>query len=598
MSVFCRFVLIVFLPILFQYSNAYSQGVQDTSIFEKNGRKFYIHVVVAGNTLYSISRQYNVSIQEIEEFNPESKAGLSIGDSLYILAIGKDKQLIEKNMEVDGNYIIHEVQKRQTLYAISKIYGINISDIMVENPELKDGVKEGQFIKIPVTKLKEEKEETYVDESEFIQHKIVPKETLYSLSRLYGVTSDNIIRANNGLTGGLKDGEIVLIPKIPAGTTIADSSRKKEAYNVAFILPFYLDMNDTLMAHLKVGEDESVFGKSIVALQFYEGCRIALDSLKKIGLKFNVRFFDTAKDSNEVDKLIVDGSLNDMDLIIGPFYLTEFQKIAAFAMQKGIHIVCPVSQNNKILLGNEKVSKVATSRNVMFKNLGKYAAILFRQQNIIMIGQQFRANPLSLAFKNEFLSTLMRQSDTANSKNLKEVKWDSGPINVIKAKLKDSVVNLIVVPSNDQAYVTELLMNLNQLRDKYFIRVIGLDNWMRYTNVDFEYFENLGVMLPADGFIDYDKPEVKRFIISYTSRFRVFPEKYAFQGFDITSFYLKLLHKEEGNIEPALIESNERMLYFKFHYFKTGVESGYENSSTVLLEYRNFKLSEVPLAEY
>lgn len=593
-----RNILLFCLAVFFLCPGLKAQEIRDTSIVEKNGRKFYIHLVVAGNTLYSISKQYNVSVQEIEEFNPKSKAGLSIGDSLYILAVGKDKQLIEKNMEVDGNYIIHEVQKKQTLYAISKIYGINISDIMVENPELKDGVKEGQFIKIPVTKLKKEDDESSVDESKYIRHKIMPKETLYSLSKLYGVPSDSIVRANNGLTGGLKDGEIILIPRIHSGTPMEDSSRKKEVYNVAFILPFFLDMNDTIMAHLKVGEDENVYGKSIVALQFYEGCRIALDSLERKGLKFKVHFFDTAKDSNEVDKLIVDGSLNDMDLIIGPFYLTEFQKISAFAMQNEIHIVCPVSQNNKILLGNERVSKVATSRNIMFKNLGKYAAILFREQNVIMIGQQFRANPLSLAFKNEFLSTLIRQSDTVNIKNLKEVKWDSGPINVIKAKLKDSVVNLIVVPSNDQAYVTELLMNLNQLRSKYLIRVIGVDNWMRYTNVDFEYFENLGVMVPADGFIDYEKPEVKRFINSYHDRFNLFPEKYAFQGFDITYYYLSLLHKEEGNIEDALTKSNERMLYFKFHYFKTGVESGYENSSTVLLEYRNFKLSEIPISGY
>lgn len=569
---------------------------EDTSLVEKNGRLFHRYVVKPGNTLYSISKLYHVSVQEIQEFNPESTNGLSIGDTLYIISAKNDKQSIEKKLESDGNFIVHEVQKKQTLYAISKIYGISVSDIMAANPELKNGLNEGQFIKIPIVKLKEAEKEVISAKGEnYISHEVKSKETLYSLSKLYGVPIDSIKHANNGLPAGLVEGQMLAIPKKDGRMEEADSTAKKDIYNVAVILPLFLDMNDSLMAKMKIDEKEKVFSKSIIAIQFYQGCLMAVDSLEKQGMRFNVRYYDSANDSNAVDKMISEGKFNNSDLIIGPFYLSQFRRVVEFARERKIHIVCPVPQNNRILLGNPYVSKVATSRNVIYKNLGRYIAYLYKTQNIIIVGQQFRADPFSLAFKTEFLATLQKSGDTSNINNLKEVKWDKGSIEPIKALLRDSVYNVLLVPSTDQVYVTELIANLNNLHKTYMIKVIGVDQWLKYSNIDFEYFNNLGVMIPVDGYTGFDRPEVKTFVQNYHLKYKQFPEKFAFQGFDIAYFYLQQLNKLGTRFESGLVDAKDRHLYFKFKYFKTGIESGYENSSTVLLKYENFELIEVPV---
>ena len=74
-------------------------------------------------------------------------------------------------------------------------------------------------------------------------------------------------------------------------------------------------------------------------------------------------------------------------------------------------------------------------------------------------------------------------------------------------------------------------------------KVIGLDQWLRYTNIDFEYYENLGLMIPTDGYIDYSKLETQKLVQKYHKRYEVFPEKFAIQGFDVTYFYLKTMNK-------------------------------------------------------
>lgn len=593
-------ITILFLLFLCGFLSVLTAQEKDTSIYEISGRHYYRYIVKSGNTLYSISRLYEISVPEIEEHNPQAKSGLSVGDTLYIPAAEKDKITMEKKMEVDGNFIIHEVQKKQTLYAISKIYGINIADIIAANPELKVGLTEGQFIKIPVSKLKEEEvkpEKQAVVEDKVITHEVKAKETLYSLSKTYSVSAEAIKNSNNGLPGGLKIGQVIVIPNSDDSYIPGDSTIKKDVYQVVYILPFFLDMNDTLMAHLKIDEKEKLFPKSIISVQFYQGCLMALDSLKKQGLRYHIKFYDSARDSNVVEKLMSDGELKDVDLIIGPFYLTEFLRVSEYARDHNIHIVCPVPQNNKILLGNPYVSKVATSRNILFKNLGRYAAYLFKTENIILVGQNFRASPLGLAFKTEFLNTLEKGGDTVSVKNLHEVKWDKGSTESIISLLKENVFNVIVVPSDDQVYVSELLGRLNTIHKKYMFKVIGIDLWLRYNNIDYEYFENLGVMMPVDGNIDYSRPEVKAFTKKFHTKNGIFPEKFSFQGFDITYYYLKQLHEHGNRIDEGLQESNQRLLYYKFNYFKTGIESGFENNSTILLKHENFKLEEVPVPE-
>ncbi|HAW53171.1 MAG TPA: hypothetical protein DCX54_12730, partial [Flavobacteriales bacterium] len=551
----------------------------DSSIVEKNGRKYYTYVVEQGNTLYSISKKYKISVKEIELHNPGVKEGLSIGDTLYILAVAKDKGVKKMKMEVNGNVIVHEVQKGQTLYAIAHIYDLTIVDLIEANPGVKDGVKEGQLIKIPVAKLKKQEAAPVVQEERSVRlHLVKSKETLYSLSQLYKVSAEEIKSANNGLVDGLKVGQEIVIPDPTNDLPIhKDSTEMKEVYKIAVILPFFLDLNDTLHASLKINDKEQVLSKSVVAIQFYQGCLMALDSLKKMGMRFDVKVYDSGKDSNVVDGLIEKGELSGVDLILGPFYQSQFTRVAEYARKKKIHIVSPVPLSNKVLLGNSYTSKVATSDNILFRNLGEYVSKFYHTENVLVITKYFRANTLANSFKKAYNQNLFVKGDSIGN-GLKEIKWDNGSIDGIKAQLSDSVFNIILIPSNDQVYVTELLSKLNLLKDKYMFKIIGVENWMKYTNVDLEYYENLHVSIPTDAFIDYESQAVKKFIVSFNNQYKSFPENFSFLGFDVSFYFLKLLNEGGNRFEPLMEGRKEKYFSRNFDFFKTGIESGYENS--------------------
>lgn len=116
--------------------------------------------------------------------------------------ISKDK------VRVDGKtYYVHIVQTGETLYSISKAYGVNQSDIAISNPDIYAGLKVGQALKIPVS-IKE----TQSDE-DYIYHIVKRKETLFGISRMYNVSMEDIIRLNPEVKEGLKLSQTLRIPK-------------------------------------------------------------------------------------------------------------------------------------------------------------------------------------------------------------------------------------------------------------------------------------------------------------------------------------------------------------------------------------------------
>lgn len=567
----------------------------DTVMIELEGRKFYQYVVEPGNTLYSISKKYGLSVQEIQEHNPKSVDGLSIGDTLLILAVEEDKQTMERRMEVDGNVLVHEVQKGQTLYAISKIYGIGTGDILTINPDIKKGLKEGQLIRIPIPKLKEkDSSDVEGNQDNLLRHRVKTKETLYSLSKYYGVTIESIVEANDSLPEGLKVGQEIVIP-MEAASIIGsyDSTEFKDMYHVALVLPLFLDLNDSLSSDLKINEKESVLPKSAIGLQFYQGFKLALDSLDPLHKKFKLHVFDGAKDSTNIEKILKSGELDSMDLIIGPLYYSQFLEVTKMARENKIHLVCPVPQNNKVLLGNPYVSKVATSQNIQYCYLAEYLSEMYESENIIVVTKNFRANILSHSFKEKLKEISIQKCDSSGMFGIKEVRWDNGSVEGIKNELIKDTFNIILLPSDDQAYVTEFLSNLHSIRKDFLFLVIGVDRWLRYTNIDFQYFENLDVMVPVDGFINYSNSATKTFIRNYNRKFKGFPEKYSFIGGDVAFYYLGMLENFGTRFEPKLLEERKRLFYFKFNFFKTGIESGYENQSVFFLKQDDFEIKQI-----
>lgn len=602
-----RFIIGITFVLFSIFLNAQT-NTDSLEVHKIDGKEYYIHQVAAGNTLYAISKLYNVSIETLKEENPRLSEALTIGDRLLIPLKEDKKKAEEINLELDGNFLLHEVQKKNTLYSIAKEYHVEINDIVSVNPGIEEsGLQKGMKIKIPVEKIKGDSNPAeYIKPAAvnpFVTHTVEAKQTLYALSKLYKVSVDSIIQVNNGLPEGLKEGQLINIPIIKTYQDSTqqeltfDSTAVKDAYQVSLLLPLYLeDFDNDTDTSLKNKDAyfQEFFTKAQYGIGFYQGFKLAVDTMLSQGLNLELRIYDTANDSLKVAEILKDSSLKNSDLIVGPLYLNPFLKAADFAKENHINIVSPVKLSNKILLGNPYVSKVATSEPVRLKKLAQYMADSLKYDNLFMVyPDHFEEKRRIELLQKYFTQSIESQNDTVLVSFPKEVIWDPANFYAVKSRLIANRQNTIIVPSDREAFVAQLLTMLSPLHEDFNIKVVGVEEWQRFDNIEVEYLHHLNVHLIVSEFINYSDSKVKDFESKYKSKYNALPESFAFLGYDVGTYYLGLLREYGANFEIMFLGLQEQLLSRKFEFYKTGIESGYENHSVYLVKYQDYHL--IPL---
>lgn len=175
--------------------------------------KYTKHTIKKGESLYSISKKYNVTVAAIKNLNPNSNAVLGLHSVLLIPSKSVD-------IEEKTTLINHTIIAKETLYGIAKNYKTTISEIKKNNPNFDfENLKVGSEIKIPTKKLKSEVVvskaiEKAIDSNlnqQEVTHEVLPKETKYGISKKYGITSATLEKLNPGMTKELKVGSRLLI---------------------------------------------------------------------------------------------------------------------------------------------------------------------------------------------------------------------------------------------------------------------------------------------------------------------------------------------------------------------------------------------------
>lgn len=589
---------VLMLPV---FSCELSAQVRDTTHI--NGKDYILHEVEKGNTLYSLSRMYEVSVDVIINENPAAKEGLSIGQVLRI-PLPDRKEEMKRKMELDGNYIVHEIRPKQTLYAISKMYNVDIKDIAAENPTVVYGIKEGELLRIPISKIK--KEGTHhpdITNDEYPDHMVIAGETLFSLSQRYGVSVEDIKNVNNGLPEGLKEGMMINIPIKQRIVELAkkephpDSLLLKDRYHIALFLPLFLTANDSIESEHSPEESQRIYGdkNTVAALKFYQGVKLALDSMGKKDFKATLYVYDTENDAARVNKLLEKPEFLKMDLIIGPLYPEIFELVLNFAHSRGINIVSPINPSNRQLLGHPNLIKVTTSKTTQVIDLAKYVARNYRNRNVFVLKKTIDADDnLGETFLQHYKENIALINDTAVTAAANLYNYNSSlKAEEFKAMFRKDTQNIVFVPSTDQVFVTELIRRLNNLSSEYDITVIGMERWLKFDNIDMDYFKHLNLHVVTWSHIDYEDKETMKFVQAYFNKYKSFPGEYGNLGFDI-SYYLFSLMKSYGNSFPYFMEKNPAQVgAHSFRFCQTGFESGYENQSLVILKFSEYQLERV-----
>lgn len=168
---------------------------------KQNQKQQIIHIVAAKETLYGISKQYKVTVDAIQNSNAEILAGgLQIGQELVI---PQNLANLSKTEMMTSSKVTHQVVAKESLFSIARQYNVSVQDLETLNKELLlNGLQIGQTISIP-NKRKTLDGRVRVINQETIFHVVETKETKFSIAKKYGISIDQLESQNPEIVNGL-----------------------------------------------------------------------------------------------------------------------------------------------------------------------------------------------------------------------------------------------------------------------------------------------------------------------------------------------------------------------------------------------------------
>ncbi len=530
-----------------------------------------------------------------------------------------------------AKYAIHDVAKGETLYSLAKRYGVTIDDITSANATLSDGLKAGQRIKIP---LKVEKvADNSTPKSQL--HKVVKGETLYSLSKLYNLTIEELREANPHIKKGLKAGQLIEIPckkevvaQPTLQPTLQPTPQPKPAVQEEVSTPQVVQPQSEVVAEqpavesmsfrtLKQGDRAEValllpLGSkeqpSQNYLDFYRGFLIGLDSVRMAGHSVNLSLYNTAHDYNRVVDIISSGVLDRADLVVGPVYEDELIPVATALQEKGTPIVSPLANLTQTIssavfqMSPSPASKLAKVRG-MFD--GSKRVVIISTDNI---DKEFDAEVRSMLKDTSYVvehkyiyehpSVIEKREKEREKMRAEGLEVDETPSpSDMSPLLRGEEPTVIVITADNEIEVDRILaavasaniaLTARSQRVVPFV-VYGNNRWNRYRNIDRAILFTNNVTMLSTYHARRSEPIIRTFDKRFVEEFGSLPSLYAYRGYDAAVVFVKSLY---GAMETGLEGAHSKPLLTPYT-FEVGPASGLHiNNQWIKVNYNsNFTIT-------
>lgn len=568
----------------------------------------FIHTVTKGQSLYSISSMYNVPIAEIVKMNPGSDERIKVGQTLKI-----------PQTDASNQVRFHTIQAGETLYKLSVRYGVSVERICHANPGLSvKNFRVGQVIAIPPTgkASPEVKAQTSVETPQVQapqkneplkpkcrdMHKIQRKETVYSISRMYGITEEELLAANPEIKNKkLKRGKFLCIPyakETKPHTPVApvqDSDanltdaqlfdkNKKESKKIAtikaaIVLPFNTDGTGT--------KDEQVR-----MVEYYEGFLMAVDSLKKKGVSIDLYTYDSGKTTASVNAILNKPEMKTMDVIFGPAHADQVKPMADFAEKNNVRLVVPFTSKGEDVFNNPLVYQINTPQSYLYSEVYEHYLRKFPNAHVIFLDAETGHTD-----KADFIKGLKEELNN-NRISFKELKGENINPEGMKQAVDSLRENVIIPTSGRNVALIKILPQMivtSREHPNYNMKLFGYPEWQTYTDDHLASFFELDTYFYSSFYTNNLFPEAIRFTNTYRKWYskdmvNTFP-KYGMLGFDTAYFFLLGLHKYGSNFEENMNRMLLTPIQTGFKFERVNNWGGFINRKVFFVNFtKNFEL--------
>ena len=631
---------------LFLFNQIASAQPGVSPIKKINGVEFYQYTVQVSEGLFSIGRKFNISVDEITKNNPDTKNGLKAGQLVYIplnkktiatptpasktvvaakvsanptpvnkpVVLAKVPSTQTTNstpspVEKKQEFITYTIDKKQTIFAISKQFNISQEELVKLNPDLQKGAKEGMVLRIPKTTIQsqttstpsvpvvaEPKETKPVEKkaiaatANYFIHVVQPDETLYSLSKRYKVDLDELIALNPGSDTKLVSGSELKIPGVnsvtpatPKKETTANTQsesfdinklfehsvlakKTQQKLHIAFLLPFMTDQ-----------EKKDPSAEKFV--EFYQGALLAIEEAKSKGISFDIYTYDTGKSEDKLSEVLLNSELKSVDLIIGPAFSNQISVISDFARENKINTLIPFSSKVADIQSNPYLFQFNSGSDAELTSATNLFTGKYKNVNLIF-AQIYGVNSLDdgKAWADDLKKELRSASRLFSTMEL--VSPESADFSLY---LQPDKRNVIIFNTDKFAYVSPYIKAVKAVSNDFNVSIFEQYSWQNQ-NDKFPkgmYFSAFVADMNTDKLNEYTTVYAHYFGKANSKE----NPRYDLLGFDLTGYFVELMNRYGKKFtEKTASYSFTNGIQSKPRFERVGNGGGFVNQKIYLIE--------------
>lgn len=583
--------------------------VKDLPVQTIDGKEYYTYKVRKSESVYGISKKLNIMKSEIFKYNPEAEYGIKKGQLLLFPVNSSDENVAYTYN--DKGELTHLVKKHETLYRISKMYNVSIKDIVDLNPSVVHGLKEGEIIRIKSNVSSDiqnnvdfaDTKESDDNKNGEIMYTLKKGDTLYHLSKVFNTSIESILQLNPGLSPTkYKEGDIIKIiannnkletangdsqvlsetekksktsiqensATISQKIEISRNSERMDSSLIAFVKengvidlekfqindsvineivsveslnnPVYTDsiIDVALLLPFKLNSAK-ISKKSLLYTEFYRGFLLAVDFVRAgTEKKINVYVYDTEGSDAKVNEIVSSGNLIGLDLIIAPDNEVQLKLISEYARKNDIDVVNPFIVSTDVYNSNKNFFQFNMPQS-MYMHGVIYDEFYnkFNDRDIYFIKRQDTPEKNMMGDLKTYLTERMPEK-------VKEIEVSED----LKFEYLDSLImlnsNCVFVPTSAaKDMVSKIhiaLKNLKEERPDVEFSLFGYPEWITYENDYKEFFKTCDTYIYSRFYINKDGGRYFDFMTNYIKWYgrdilNAVPS-FAIIGYDIGMYFL------------------------------------------------------------
>lgn len=571
-----------------------------------------IHEVKSKETVYGIARQYGITQKQLLDWNPSVRDGIRPGQKLIVSAPESiaDEKISDMSSVSDNKGLTYTIKEGESLYRIASEHGLTVTNILDANPGLdRDNYKAGTKIKLPELQTNESESSWQPENQNWTtlplkpegepiirlqEHKVAKKETFFSISHQYGITVEQLEKANPGV-GVIREGMVLKIPlattdvtsvdnldNIPLSQEVIladepDSSTVSSVHNsidISLVLPLMLD-------------DSSQSKQAQLYTEFYKGFLVGVDSLRNVGVPLNINVYDTKGTMAGLRSLLSDPTLSQSRIIIAPDDANQLDVLLNYGKENNIDILNLFVVNHEGYLQNSFDLQGNIPHEMMYDKAIR--GMIARYPDAVPVILSRKEGPDD---KKEYINELKNvlQKDGIE---YKEIKFD-GLLEMPALKELDPAQSYIFIPESGRQVelnriIPGLLEYLEQVQTPESSILAGYPEWITFRGETLSNMHRLNSVVYSRFYTvpdDYLAQRVDNaFEKWYGEPMANFVPKQGLFGFDTAMFLIRWLSDEiiNGNTTQIPVYHGVQN---GFDFKTVSGDAGKVNNSLYLINYR------------